>query len=145
MGPKVGFGVQTWVKSGRNPLFTHFKPIFRDFRETSLFSQIKGGGNRSSKKGPEAVPTQHSPRSYGFYFFPKCDYCGFGCCNDAIAILWPNVFGDYARTALSGVALVCSLLRHPQNTVCNLQLTTSWCFLSFDPFRSFLGNTLVAH
>ena len=35
MGPKVGFGVQKWVKSPTlNP--------FRDFRENPLFTQFKG-------------------------------------------------------------------------------------------------------
>ena len=47
---------QKWVE-------THFSPTsnpFRDFRENPLFSQFKGVGKLFSKKGPEAVPTQHN-------------------------------------------------------------------------------------
>ena len=45
MGPKVGFGVQKWVKSGSKPTFALTLNPFRDFRENPLFSQFKGGGN----------------------------------------------------------------------------------------------------
>ena len=60
MGPKVGFG---GAKEGQKWVDTHFSPTqnpSRDFCENPLFTQLKGGLEKLfSKKGPEAVPTQH--------------------------------------------------------------------------------------
>ena len=41
---KLVLGRNNGSKVGRNPLFTHFKPI-SDFRENLPFSQFKGDGN----------------------------------------------------------------------------------------------------
>ena len=52
MGPKVGW---------RKPTFAPTLNQFRDFRENPPFWPVLGGGrNLFSKKGPEAVPTQHN-------------------------------------------------------------------------------------
>ena len=45
MGPKVGFGVQKWVKSGSKPTFHPLQTHFGIFAKTPLFSQFKGGGS----------------------------------------------------------------------------------------------------
>ena len=47
-------GVQTW---GQNWLFAHFKPI-----SGFPFLASLRGWKSFSKKGPEAVPTQHNPK-----------------------------------------------------------------------------------
>ena len=51
MAAKLGFWVQKWVKSGSKRTSHHFKPFFRDFRESPLFTQFfKGSGNRFLKR-----------------------------------------------------------------------------------------------
>ena len=47
-----------------NLLFHPLLNPLRDFRENPLFSQFKGGWKLFSKKGPEAVRTQHKPLSF---------------------------------------------------------------------------------
>ena len=63
MGPKVGFGVQKWVKSGSKPTFDPTLNTFRDFRENPLFSQSKGVGNcflkRALKQSRPSVNLQN--------------------------------------------------------------------------------------
>ena len=59
MGPNVGFGVQKWVQSGSNP--TTFDPLLNHFgisAKTHLLPSLRWV-DIVSKKGPEAVPTQH--------------------------------------------------------------------------------------
>ena len=58
--------VQQWVlgckngsKVGRNPRFTHFKPLSGFSRKPTSLASLRGW-KLFSKKGPEAVPTQHN-------------------------------------------------------------------------------------
>ena len=60
LGAKMG---EKWVE-------THFTSIL-GFRKNPFFSQLKGGWKLFSKKGPEAVPTQHNPTENAPKFSPK--------------------------------------------------------------------------
>ena len=57
-GSKLGFWVQKWVKTRRNPLFTPFSTHFGRLTKP-MFDPLYAGWKLFSKKGPEAVPTQH--------------------------------------------------------------------------------------
>ena len=61
MGPKVGFGVQKWVKSGSKPTFHPLYAHFGISRKPTPYP-VYGGWKLFSKKGPKAVPTQHKSR-----------------------------------------------------------------------------------
>ena len=62
-GSNVGFWVQKWVKMRQNPLLHPLKTHFGIFTKTHFLPSLKGGWKLFSKNGPDAVPTQHNPRS----------------------------------------------------------------------------------
>ena len=64
MGPKEGVsGVQIWVKSGSKPTFSPTLTHFGISAKTHCLASLRGVESVFSKKGPEAVPTQHNFRN----------------------------------------------------------------------------------